>query len=99
MRRGLVEKDLEILDEMDRIYLTFPSYGARRMSRELRRRGYDVGRQKARHLMRILGVEAIYPRKRLSIRNKELGCIPISCVTCRSIGPMSHGRQTSPTSA
>jgi putative transposase len=70
-QRGLSEKDREILDEMDRIYLAFPSYGSRRMSRELRRRGYDVGRQKARHLMRILGVEAIYPRKRLSIRNKK----------------------------
>jgi putative transposase len=52
---------------MDRIYLDFPYYGSRRMSRALKRRGYYVGRQKARHLMRILGVEAIYPRKRLSL--------------------------------
>jgi putative transposase len=52
---------------MDRIYLDFPYYGSRRMSRALKRRGYDVGRRKARHLMRILGVEAIYPRKRLSL--------------------------------
>jgi len=36
-------------------------YGSRRMSRELKRRGFKVGRDKARSLMRILGVEAIYP--------------------------------------
>ena len=41
------------------------------MSRALKRRGYDVGRHKTRHLMRILGVEAIYPRKRLSIPDQE----------------------------
>jgi putative transposase len=70
-RIGLSEEDQAILDEMDRIYLDFPVYGSRRMSRELRRRGYKVGRLKARSLMRILGVEAIYPRKRLSYPDKE----------------------------
>lgn len=68
---GLSEEDRNILEEMDRIYLDFPYYGSRRMSRALKRRGYDVGRHKARHLMRILGVEAIYPRKRLSIPDQE----------------------------
>jgi len=70
-RIGLSEEDQAILNEMDRIYLDFPYYGSRRMSRELKRRGYNVGRHKTRRLMRILGVEAIYPRKRLSIPDKE----------------------------
>ena len=70
-RIGLSEEDQRILDEMDKIYLDFPVYGSRRMSRELKRRGFKVGRDKARSLMRILGVEAIYPRKRLSFPNKE----------------------------
>jgi putative transposase len=65
------EEDQNILEKMDRIYLDFPYYGSRRMSRELKRRGYEEGRYKARHLMRILGVEAIYPRKRLSLPNQE----------------------------
>lgn len=56
---------------MDKIYLAFQTYGSRRMSRELRRRRFKVGRLKARSLMRILGVEAIYPRKRLSFPAKE----------------------------
>lgn len=66
-RIGLSEEEQIILDEMDRIYLDFPYYG----SRELRRRGFTAGRLKVRRLMRILGVEAIYPRKRLSIPDKE----------------------------
>jgi putative transposase len=71
VRTGLSEEDQNVLEEMDRIYLDFPYYGSRRMSRELKRRGYEVGRHKARHLMRILGIEAIYPRKRLSFPDKE----------------------------
>ena len=70
-RIGLSEEDQRILEEMDKIYLDFPIYGSRRMSRELKRRGFKVGRYKARSLMRILGVEAIYPRKRLTFPAKE----------------------------
>ena len=66
-RAGLSEEEQRILEEMDKIYLDFPSYGSPRMGRELRRRGYRVGRLRVRKLMRLLGVEAIYPRKRLNI--------------------------------
>ncbi len=41
------------------------------MGWELRRRGYRVGWLKVRKLMRLLWVEAIYPRKRLSIPAKD----------------------------
>ena len=66
-RAGLSEEEQRILEEMDKIYLDFPSYGSPRMGQELRRRGYRVGRLRVRKLMRLLGVEAIYPRKRLNI--------------------------------
>jgi len=75
-RIGLSEEDQRILDEMDKIYLDFPIYGSRRMSRELKRRGFKVGRHKARSLMRILGVEAIYPRRRLSFPDKDRQIYP-----------------------
>jgi len=65
----LSEEDQRILDEMDKIYLDFPVYGSLRISRELKRRGFKVGRGKAPSLMRILGVEAIYPRKRECKKN------------------------------
>ena len=74
-RIGLSEEDQRILEEMDKIYLDFPIYGSRRMSRELKRRGFKIGRQRARTLMRILGVEAIYPRKRLTYPDTETASI------------------------
>ncbi len=60
-RIGLSEEEQRILWEMDKIYLDFPSYGSRRMGRELRRRVYRAGRLRARKLTRLPGIEAIYP--------------------------------------
>ncbi len=54
-RAGLSEEEQRMLEEMDKIYLDLPSYGSRRMGRELRRRGYRVGRLRVRKLMRLLG--------------------------------------------
>ena len=51
----LSEEEQRMLEEMDKIYLDFPSYGRRRMGRELRRRGYRAGRLKVRKMMRLLG--------------------------------------------
>ncbi|MBW1933849.1 MAG: hypothetical protein JRI56_12855 [Deltaproteobacteria bacterium] len=42
-RIGLSEEEQRILEEMDKIYMDFPIYGSRRMSRELRRRGFKGG--------------------------------------------------------
>jgi putative transposase len=69
--RGISLEDQLILNELDRIYTKWPYYGSRRMSKELCRRGYRAGRKRVRRLMRVLGVRAIYPKKRLSIPNKE----------------------------
>jgi len=70
-RSSLYYERVGLSEEMDKVYLDFPSYGSRRMSWELKRRGCRVGRFRARSLMRLLGVEAIYPRKRLSIPAKD----------------------------
>ncbi|MDD8032007.1 MAG: IS3 family transposase [Acidobacteriota bacterium] len=60
-RSSLYYEGVGLSEEMDKICLDFPTYGSRRMSRELRRRGCRVGRLRVRSLMRLLGVEAIYP--------------------------------------
>lgn len=56
---------------MDEIYTKNPTYGKRRMSKELQRRGYNVGKAKARSFMIILGLEAVYPKPRLSFNPEE----------------------------
>lgn len=69
--RGLTDGDFLLLNLVDEIYCDQPYYGTRKISNELKRRGYQVGRDKARTLMNILGLEAIYPKPKTSIGNKE----------------------------
>jgi putative transposase len=51
---------------MDRQYLKTPFYGSRKMRVWLRGQGYLVNRKKVRHLMRLMGLEAIYRRPNTS---------------------------------
>jgi putative transposase len=60
----------EIQNRLDELYTEHPYYGSRRFSEALKREGYQVGRTKVRGLMRVLGIEAIYPGKKLSTPNK-----------------------------
>ena len=48
-----------------------PTYGSRRIRDELFKLGYNVGRKRVRRLMRVMGLEPIYPKPRLSISGKE----------------------------
>jgi putative transposase len=69
--QGLRSGDQALLNELDEVYLKHPFYGSRRLKEELNRRGYHVGRGRVRRLMRILGIEAIYPKPALSLSDKE----------------------------
>jgi putative transposase len=51
---------------IDRQYTARPFYGSRRMVVWLGQQGEDVNRKRVRRLMRIMGLEAIYPKPRLS---------------------------------
>ena len=51
---------------MDRQYLATPFYGVRRMTAWLVRAGYVVNVKRVRRLMRLMGLEAIYPKPRKS---------------------------------
>lgn len=63
--------DLDLLNKIDEIYTKFPYYGSRKIKAELIRQGYSVGRHKVRKFMRLLGLEAICPKRNLSKPNKE----------------------------
>jgi putative transposase len=51
---------------IDEQYTACPFYGSRRMTAWLIRRGEAVNRKRVRRLMRLMGLEAIYPKPRLS---------------------------------
>lgn len=59
-------KDLELMALMDRQYLKAPFYGSRRMAAWLGQQGYPVNRKRARRLMGLMGLEAIYRRPNTS---------------------------------
>ena len=52
---------------IDRQYTARPFYGSRRMVVWLGQQGEDVNRKRVRRLMRVMGLEAIYPKPRLSL--------------------------------
>jgi putative transposase len=60
-------KELELLRQIDEIHLAFPFYGSRKIRDELWAKGHDVGRDKVRRLMRLMGIEALYVKPRLSL--------------------------------
>jgi len=65
--RGISDRDITIMNLIDEQYTRCPFYGSRRMRSWLHDRGYPIGRDHVRRLMRVMGLRAIYPRKRLSI--------------------------------
>ncbi len=66
--RELGTEELELCRAIDELHMQRPYYGSRRIWRELRSRGLVVGRGKVRRLMRRMGLTAIYPKPRISLK-------------------------------
>ena len=60
-------KDVELMRQIDEIHLLYPFYGSRNIRNELWGKGYDIGRDRVRRLMRRMGIEALYVKPRLSL--------------------------------
>jgi len=67
----LDSEDLDLMDRIDREYLEHPFFGSRRMTVVLRAAGLTVNRKRIQRLMRLMGLEAVYPKKNLSISREE----------------------------
>jgi len=63
---GESEENLLLMRRLDEQYTRTPFYGSRRMTAWLRGQGYDVNRKRMARLMRLMGLEAIYPKPKLS---------------------------------
>lgn len=57
--------------EIDEIYLFAPFFGSRSLTIALRKKGYSINRKRTKRLMRLMGLETMYPRPKTSIGNKE----------------------------
>jgi len=59
------EADLELMGQIDRLHTEYPFAGARMLRDMLRKKGHVVlGRRHVGRLMRLMGIEALYPKKK-----------------------------------
>ena len=64
--RPIKPEDLELMRLIDEQYMKTPNYGSRSMTSFLRRLGHRVNRKRIQRLMRLMGLEAIYPKPKTS---------------------------------
>jgi putative transposase len=63
---GESAENLKLMRLIDEEYMRRPFYGSRRMMLWLHEQGYGVGRHRVRRLMELMGLEAVYPKPKLS---------------------------------
>src|SRR5210317_1646294 len=70
-KRPIKPIDLNLMKLIDKQYLKTPTWGSRSMRNHLRRLGYKINRKRVQRLMRIMGLEAIYPKPKTSRPHPE----------------------------
>jgi len=63
---GESEENLRIMRLIDKCYTRWPFYGSRKMIVALGQEGVEVNRKRVQRLMRLMGLEAVYPKRHLS---------------------------------
>jgi putative transposase len=64
---GESEENLLLMRLLDEQFTKTPFYGVARMTAWLRQQGYAVNPKRVRRLLRLMGLEALYPKPRLSL--------------------------------
>ncbi len=63
---GESEENLKLMRMLDEEYTRHPFYGSRRMQVSLGEQGQEVSRKRVRRLMEVMGIEAVYPKPKVS---------------------------------
>ena len=64
-------KEIKLLDTINNIYSDFPSYGYRRITKQLQKDGHNIGKKLVKKAMNYMGIEALYPKPKTTTANKE----------------------------
>lgn len=67
----ICEADLQLMREIDKLHLEHPFAGARMLRDLLKGKGYSIGRRHVGRLMNLMGIEALYRKKKGTKRNPE----------------------------
>jgi len=75
---GETEYNEQLMRLLDEQYIKTPFYGIDKMTAWLRRQGHSVNHKRVRRLMRQMGLEAVYPRRKrsLSMPDKQHSIYP-----------------------
>ena len=65
------DKEIGLLDAINEIYSDFPSYGYRRITKQLQKDGHNVGKKFIKKAMKYMGIKALYPKPKTTIANSE----------------------------
>jgi putative transposase len=84
---GERQENLAVMRAIDELYLERPTRGSRSMQDGLARRGMGVGRDRIRRLMRLMGLRAVYPKRRTTQPNKEHTIYPYLLRGLDVVGP------------
>lgn len=68
---GIDDYTLQLMHELDQQYTETPFYGVLKMTHHLRTQGHQVNPKRVRRLLRTMGLEAVYPKPKLSQANPE----------------------------
>lgn len=68
---GESPENLALMRIMDEQHLKHPHFGRRQMTDWLRLQGHQVNAKRVRRLMRLMGLEAVFPRSRTTRRDKQ----------------------------
>lgn len=68
---GTGPEELTLMRRLDELHLTYPFYGSRKLSLELRAEGHRVNRKCVQRLMRLMGLESIAPKPKTSEPHPE----------------------------
>lgn len=69
--KAIADDTVTLMNEIREIYAMRPFQGYRRITWDLKDLGYSINRKRVYRLMKLMGIEAVYPKKNLSKRNHE----------------------------
>ena len=61
----------QLMRLIDEQFLKTPFYGIKRMTAWIKREGHNVNEKRVRRLMRLMNLNAVYPKPRLSFNSNE----------------------------
>jgi len=87
---GIDDYTLQLMHELDKQYTETPFYGVLKMTQHMRTQGHQVNPKRVRRLLRKMGLEAVYPKPKLSQANPEHKIFPyllrnVSIARCNQV--------------